>query len=78
MVMAVDDRVFQVVLWVRPPTSKEVESQQWPEIQVIDEQMLVFDPKESDGIFAGLKWSGSHNGPKKDKDMTFVFDWAFW
>lgn len=47
-------------------------------IQVVDERMLVFDPKECDGGFPGLKWSGSHNGPKKKgKDLTFVFDQVF-
>jgi hypothetical protein len=38
---------------VRPQNTKELESQWWPEIQVVDEQMLVFDPKESDG---GISW----------------------
>ena len=77
MVMAVEDRVFRVVLWVKPLTPKELNSHQWPEIQVTDEQMLVFDSKENDAVFPGLKWSGSHSGPKKGKDLTFVFDWVF-
>lgn len=40
--------------------------------------MLVFDPEEPDGGFLGLKWSGTHDGPKKKaKDLTFVFDRVF-
>lgn len=78
MVMAVEDSVVRVVVRVRPPTPKELESQRRPVIQVVDERMLVFDPEECDGGFPGLKWSGSHNGPKKKgKDLTFVFDRVF-
>lgn len=78
MVMAVEDSVVRVVVRVRPPTPKELESQRRPVIQVVDERMLVFDPEEYDGGFPGLKWSGSHNGPKKKgKDLTFVFDRVF-
>ncbi|XP_051014763.1 kinesin-like protein KIF18B [Acomys russatus] len=78
MVMAVEDSVVRVVVRVRPPTPRELESQRRPVIQVVDERMLVFDPEECDGGFPGLKWSGSHNGPKKKgKDMTFVFDRVF-
>lgn len=58
-----------------PHISRELESQQQPVIQVVHEQMLVFDPEECDGGFPGLKWNGSHNEPKrKGKDLTFVFD----
>lgn len=78
MVMAVEDSVVRVVVRVRPPTPRELESQRRPVIQVVDERMLVFDPEECDGGFPGLKWSGSHNGPKKKgKDLTFVFDRVF-
>ncbi|XP_034362052.1 kinesin-like protein KIF18B isoform X1 [Arvicanthis niloticus] len=78
MVMAVEDSVVRVVVRVRPPTPKELESQRRPVIQVVDDRMLVFDPEECEGGFPGLKWSGSHNGPKKKgKDLTFVFDRVF-
>uniref|UniRef100_A0A8C2LPA7 Kinesin-like protein n=1 Tax=Cricetulus griseus TaxID=10029 RepID=A0A8C2LPA7_CRIGR len=78
MVMTVEDSVVRVVVRVRPPTPRELESQRRPVIQVVDERMLVFDPEECDGGFSGLKWTGSHNGPKKKgKDLTFVFDRVF-
>lgn len=75
MVMAVEDSAVQVVVRVRPPTPRELESQRRPVIQVVDERVLVFDPEEPDGGFVGLKWGGVHEGPrKKGKDLTFVFD----
>nr|XP_004655791.2 kinesin-like protein KIF18B [Jaculus jaculus] len=74
MVMAVEDSM-RVVVRIRPATPKELESQRRPMIQVVDEQVLVFDPEESDGGFPGLKWGGSHDGSKKKgKDLTFAFD----
>ncbi|XP_054565479.1 kinesin-like protein KIF18B [Eptesicus fuscus] len=78
MVMAVEDSAVQVVVRVRPPTPRELESQRRPVIQVVDERVLVFDPEEPDGGFLGLKWGSVHEGPKKKgKDLTFVFDRVF-
>ncbi|XP_036197779.1 kinesin-like protein KIF18B isoform X1 [Myotis myotis] len=78
MVMAVEDSAVQVVVRVRPPTPRELESQRRPVIQVVDERVLVFDPEEPDGGFLGLKWGSVHDGPKKKgKDLTFVFDRVF-
>ncbi|XP_006897942.1 PREDICTED: kinesin-like protein KIF18B [Elephantulus edwardii] len=78
MVMAVEDSTVQVVVRVRPSTPRELESQRRPVVQVVDERVLVFDPEESDGGFPGLKWSGTHDGPKKKgKDLKFVFDRVF-
>lgn len=78
MVMAVEDSMVQVVVRVRPPTPRELESQRRPVIQVVDERVLVFDPEEPDGGFLGLKWGSIHDGPKKKgKDLTFVFDRVF-
>ncbi|KAI6049348.1 KIF18B [Marmota monax] len=73
--MAVEDSMVQVVVRVRPPTPRELESQRWPVVQVLDERVLVFDPEEPDG---SLKWGGIHDGPKKKgKGLTFVFDRVF-
>ncbi|EPY89685.1 kinesin family member 18B [Camelus ferus] len=78
MVMAVEDSMVQVVVRVRPPTPRELESQGRPVVQVVDERVLVFDPEEPDGGILGLKWGGTHDGPKKKgKDLTFVFDRVF-
>ncbi|XP_065753323.1 kinesin-like protein KIF18B [Phocoena phocoena] len=76
--MAVENSMVRVVVRVRPPTPRELESQRRPVIQVVDERVLVFDPEEPDGGFLGLKWGSVHDGPKKKgKDLTFVFDRVF-
>lgn len=78
MVMAVEDSKVRVVVRIRPPTPRELESQRRPVVQVVDERVLVFDPEEPDGGFLGLKWGSTHDGPKKKgKDLTFVFDRVF-
>ncbi|XP_066119519.1 kinesin-like protein KIF18B isoform X1 [Saccopteryx bilineata] len=78
MVMTVDDSTVRVVVRVRPPTPRELESQRRPVIQVVDKQVLVFDPEEPDGGYLGLKWGSIHDGSrKKGKDLTFVFDRVF-
>ena len=78
MVMAVEDSMLRVVVRLRPPTPKELESQRRPVVQVVDERVLVFDPEEPDGGFLGLKWGSAQDGPrKKGKDLTFVFDRVF-
>ncbi|ELR50846.1 Kinesin-like protein KIF18B [Bos mutus] len=76
--MAVEDSMLRVVVRLRPPTPKELESQRRPVVQVVDERVLVFDPEEPDGGFLGLKWGSAQDGPrKKGKDLTFVFDRVF-
>nr|XP_012299438.2 LOW QUALITY PROTEIN: kinesin-like protein KIF18B [Aotus nancymaae] len=76
--MAVEDSTLQVVVRVRPPTPRELDSQRWPVVQVVDERVLVFNPEEPDRGFPGLKWGSTHDGPKKkSKHLTFVFDRVF-
>ncbi|XP_074117151.1 kinesin-like protein KIF18B isoform X2 [Sminthopsis crassicaudata] len=79
MVMTEEDSTVRVVVRVRPPTPKELESHRRPVVHVVDGRMLVFDPEEPDGGFPGLKWGGNvHDGPKKKgKDLKFVFDRVF-
>ncbi|XP_060059318.1 kinesin-like protein KIF18B isoform X3 [Erinaceus europaeus] len=78
MVMVMEDSMVRVVVRVRPPTQRELESQRRPVVQVVDEKVLVFDPEEPDGGFLGMKWGSTHDGPKKKgKDLTFVFDRVF-
>ncbi|KAF3817013.1 hypothetical protein GH733_014361 [Mirounga leonina] len=78
MVTLVEDSKVRVVVRVRPPTPRELESQRRPVVQVVDERVLVFDPEEPDRGFLGLKWGSTHDGPKKKgKDLTFVFDRVF-
>uniref|UniRef100_A0A8C8ZMI8 Kinesin-like protein n=1 Tax=Prolemur simus TaxID=1328070 RepID=A0A8C8ZMI8_PROSS len=76
--MAAEDSMVRVVVRVRPPTPRELDSQRRPVVQVVDERVLVFNPEEPDGGFPGLKWGSTQDGPKrKGKDLTFVFDRVF-
>ncbi|XP_058532268.1 kinesin-like protein KIF18B [Ochotona princeps] len=76
--MAVEDSTVQVVVRVRPPNPRELDSQRRPVVQVVDERVLVFDPEEPDRGFPGLKSGSTHDGlKKKSKDLTFVFDRVF-
>ncbi|XP_010641220.1 kinesin-like protein KIF18B isoform X2 [Fukomys damarensis] len=78
MVTAAGDSVVRVVVRVRPPTPRELESQRPPVVQVVDDQVLVFDPEEPARGLPALQWGGTHDGPKKKgKDLTFVFDRVF-
>ncbi|XP_027948514.1 kinesin-like protein KIF18B isoform X1 [Eumetopias jubatus] len=78
MVTLVEDSKVRVVVRVRPPTLRELESQRRPVVQVVDERVLVFDPEEPDRGFLGLKCGSTHDGPKKKgRDLTFVFDRIF-
>ncbi|XP_006735934.1 kinesin-like protein KIF18B [Leptonychotes weddellii] len=78
MVTLVEDSKVRVVVRVRPPTPRELESQRRPVVQVVDERVLVFDPEEPDRGFLGLKWGSTHDGPKKKgRDLTFAFDRVF-
>ena len=51
--------MLRVVVRLRPPTPKELESQRRPVVQVVDERVLVFDPEEPDGGFLGVLGSGT-------------------
>ncbi|XP_012933053.1 kinesin-like protein KIF18B isoform X2 [Heterocephalus glaber] len=78
MVMAAEDSVVRVVVRVRPPTPRELESQRPPVVQVVDDQVLVFDPEAPAGGLPALEWGGAQEGPRrKGKDLTFVFDRVF-
>ncbi|XP_075696274.1 kinesin-like protein KIF18B [Rhinoderma darwinii] len=66
-----------VVVRVRPPNSREQEGVQYPVVQVVDHNILVFDPDEPEtsGVFSNLR---GHEGTKrKGKDLKFIFDRIF-
>ncbi|KAM6174671.1 kinesin-like protein KIF18B [Erethizon dorsatum] len=78
MVTAAEDSMVRVVVRVRPPTPRELESQRPPVVQVVDDRVLVFDPEEPTGGLPALKWGSAHDGPKKKgKDLMLVFDRVF-
>ncbi|XP_072282251.1 kinesin-like protein KIF18B [Pyxicephalus adspersus] len=66
-----------VVVRVRPPNTREQEGNQYPAVQVVDHNILVFDPDEPEtsNVFSGLR---SHEGTRrKGKDLKFIFDRVF-
>ncbi|XP_053546765.1 kinesin-like protein KIF18B [Bombina bombina] len=66
-----------VVVRVRPPNQREQEGNQHCVVQVVDHNILIFDPEESEtsGVFSNLK---AYDGTKrKGKDLKFIFDNVF-
>lgn len=68
---------MKVVVRVRPYNTKESDTRSV--VKVIDEQLLIFDPKEEtdDFFFQGLKQRHRDVLRKPNKDMQFVFDRVF-
>ncbi|OCT70937.1 hypothetical protein XELAEV_18037851mg [Xenopus laevis] len=66
-----------VVVRVRPPNQRELEGNHHPVVQVVDHNMLVFDPDEPEttGVFSSLR--GNDGTKRKGKDMKFIFDRVF-
>lgn len=65
---------IQVHIRVRPENEKESKAQRI--VDVIDDQMLLFDPLTDDGYtYHGKKYK--EIGKKANKDLTFNFDTVF-
>ncbi|XP_066464005.1 kinesin-like protein KIF18B [Eleutherodactylus coqui] len=75
--VAAEEGNVSVVVRVRPTNSREQEGNQYSVVQVVDQNILVFDPDEPEtsGIFSNFK---GHDGTKrKGKDLKFIFDRVF-
>ncbi|KAM3922436.1 kinesin-like protein KIF18B [Leptodactylus fuscus] len=75
--VAAEEGNVSVVVRVRPPNSREQEGNQYSVVQVVDHNILIFDPDEPEtsGIFSNLR---GHEGTKrKGKDLKFIFDCVF-
>ncbi|XP_056399245.1 kinesin-like protein KIF18B [Hyla sarda] len=75
--VAAEEGNVSVVVRVRPPNSREQEGNQYSVVQVMDHNILIFDPDEPDtsGVFSNLR---AHEGTKrKGKDLKFIFDQVF-
>ncbi|XP_043939286.1 kinesin-like protein KIF18A [Protopterus annectens] len=72
-----EDGNVSVVVRVRPPNQREREGNHRNVVQVVDSNMLVFDPEEPDepGVPAGFK--GWDTLKRKGKDLKFMFDRVF-
>ena len=69
----------RVVVRVRPMNEAERTGNYGRSIQVLDEHVLVFDPKEesSPDFYHGRKRKGRDVTKKKKKDVRFAFDHVF-
>lgn len=68
----------KVVVRVRPESQKEKDGNFSKVVHVVDQHILVFDPKEEEvSFFHGKKLSHRDINKRKNKDLKFVFDAVF-
>ncbi|KAM6274317.1 kinesin-like protein KIF18A [Porphyrio hochstetteri] len=68
----------RVVVRVRPESQKEKEGNYSKVVHVVDQHILVFDPKEEEvSFFHGKRLTHRDINKKKKKDLKFVFDAVF-
>ncbi|XP_048886202.1 kinesin-like protein KIF18A isoform X2 [Brienomyrus brachyistius] len=68
----------RVVVRVRPANRRELEGNFKNVVQVVDNHMLIFDPKEQEvTFFHGQKLRNRDISKKASKDLKFVFDNVF-
>lgn len=68
----------KVVVRIRPPNVKEIEGNFREVVQAVDENVLVFDPKEP----SSYEYGGGRRRPRdirqrRNKDLKFAFDYVF-
>lgn len=67
-----------VVVRIRPQNHRELETESHAVTQMVDENVLVFDPKEEiNDMFSGAKFRDRGITCRKRKDLKFVFDRVF-
>lgn len=68
----------KVVVRIRPPNVKEVEGNFREVVQAVDENVLVFDPKENSGSDYGINRKRPRDIRKRaNRDLKFAFDRVF-
>lgn len=68
----------KVVVRVRPENESEKRESYRNVVQVVDDRMLIFDPKQEDVTCFGSQRFRNRNITKKaNKDLKFVFDQVF-
>nr|CAD7457644.1 unnamed protein product [Timema tahoe] len=70
---------MKVIVRVRPPNSKELGNNFREIIQVVDNSMLIFDPKsdEKSFFYQGVKQNRRDIAKKQNKELNFLFDCVF-
>lgn len=68
----------KVVVRVRPLNAKETDGNLKKVVRVVDNHMLIFDPKETEVTFFRGQKPGNRDVRKRmNKDLKFVFDQVF-
>ncbi|NXN40585.1 KI18A protein, partial [Rhinoptilus africanus] len=68
----------KVVVRVRPESQKEKDGNFSKVVHVVDQHILVFDPKEEEvSFFQGKRLTNRDINKRKNKDLKFVFDAVF-
>lgn len=68
----------KVVIRVRPLNAKETEGNLKNVVRVVDNHLLVFDPKETEVTFFRGQKAGNRDVRRRlNKDLTFIFDHVF-
>jgi hypothetical protein len=69
----------KVVIRVRPPNTTELSGNFGNVIHILDEHVLVFDPKEqaSESFYRGKQRRGRDLNKRAKRDVRFAFDWVF-
>lgn len=68
----------RVVVRVRPANPRELEGNFKNVVQVVDNHMLIFDPKEEEvTFFHGQKLRNRDVSKRANKDLKFIFDNVF-
>uniref|UniRef100_A0A672F709 Kinesin-like protein n=1 Tax=Salarias fasciatus TaxID=181472 RepID=A0A672F709_SALFA len=70
-------RHVKVVVRVRPTSDREKRENCRNVVQVVDGQMLIFDPKEEEPCFGSQRVRNRNLNKRANKDLKFVFDHVF-
>ncbi|KAJ8667967.1 hypothetical protein QAD02_009630 [Eretmocerus hayati] len=70
---------IRVIVRVRPHNEKEMQENYKTVVKILDDQMLIFDPKEEQNPFfyRGIQQKGRDLLKKQNKELQFVFDRVF-
>ncbi|XP_015122108.1 kinesin-like protein KIF18A [Diachasma alloeum] len=70
---------IKVIVRVRPPNERESQDNHRTVIKVVDEKMLIFDPKveENPFFYRGVAQKGRDLLKKQNKELQFIFDHVF-
>ncbi|XP_011061999.1 PREDICTED: kinesin-like protein KIF18A [Acromyrmex echinatior] len=70
---------IKVIVRVRPPNERELQDNSRTIIEVVDDKMLIFDPKEHETpfFFHNVAQKGRDMLKKQNKQLQFIFDRVF-